>query len=1053
MFFSLFTDDMFDQMINKILKLAYQEENEIVSILAIKCMQVAAHGSERIMNHKKNLSKYLSWITFRILNNYNEISSEYFEDMTLSDKSFFVPKKLKKHLETFIYQDQIIAFVLINHLSCESKDLERTKLFHMMASIGTIIMHYQINEILSQFQITDVIYACIHSNHRKNDGVVGMAVQILIDIVLKIPPNYYFMIEWYFGHVFTIQYSLVCSQDVLRLISKIIPNHGLFEHLIGVHDNFVEIMTCYVINYAPQYYAKIYKEVIRIFVGNEKCYSELRKQNGLRSIIINMKNSDYYRRVTNDVTSFLDLIHHGFSFDSLDTINEMPEIVCVCLAREVMFHLHKEKLVHIPSNVPIDLDLCEELCDIVGREDIYQRITPIFEELCDSEVSEILYVVTKYMYAGLQSNDLEKFEIYFRDVRMYWLYVMRFILLSRNFGKLLTEKYSLYPDMGNDSDSFIFLFKSMWNCFEFFEKTIELPTEPFKNILLSCFPSSEAARKFIDTDNTIFDNERNENDRMISIIKDPMSIKILDYYYNNSYEHLFWDTIFNKNNLILTNQTMIDSIQCLIMMTSSENFTDSVSKMNETHRKLCSKMLQRYCSSSTDESCYVLYKIAKRLMIKSVTYKHEKEFGGIIENCNEKRTENIIALTEKYVTKLFEKPKSSRRSDTYISRKTSLRYGELSDHDPCLMNDYIYGTWNKNIYPDSVKKLHKHRFKRFNSQIKYTFNETAPYRVKFLFDDKILVTLYEGFTILDGKKALLIEDDNIDKVMNIEESKCGQYILFSGNKYGFFTRLNRRNFDNENTPLLVTLDIPNISLSKFMNNDKFIYGMDRDFQIEIYDLETSQCMQKVGNKSPTGYSTLNILDINNEDTIMLSNGDLFCTRSSKMIHQFPHLNQRVSGIFSPSFTEVIMHTEIYDLRTLRLREQIPNFKNIFIKRTYDDNLLAGQPIKIQSQVSYPTREVLNSAYHPWHFGMSAYIYDSKTYSTIFNYSPGNWVKFFDMNRSATSFCVGESKDRHLEVDRFLKISEERKKIIVEMLIIYRMKWRRIYKQTSAMKKQ
>ncbi|KII62385.1 hypothetical protein RF11_02505 [Thelohanellus kitauei] len=65
-FFDVFTDDMFDNMIRKLLQLAYQEECELVSTLAIsiliideECIQVASHGSIRIMKHKKILNKYV----------------------------------------------------------------------------------------------------------------------------------------------------------------------------------------------------------------------------------------------------------------------------------------------------------------------------------------------------------------------------------------------------------------------------------------------------------------------------------------------------------------------------------------------------------------------------------------------------------------------------------------------------------------------------------------------------------------------------------------------------------------------------------------------------------------------------------------------------------------------------------------------------------------------------------------------------------------------------------------------------------------------------------
>ncbi|KII62049.1 Protein VPRBP [Thelohanellus kitauei] len=96
------------------------------------------------------------------------------------------------------------------------------------------------------------------------------------------------------------------------------------------------------------------------------------------------------------------------------------------------------------------------------------------------------------------------------------------------------------------------------------------------------------------------------------------------------------------------------------------------------------------------------------------------------------------------------------------------------------------------------------------------------------------------------------------------------------------------------------------------------------------------------NENCLDYYSYNFPDIDDKDTLVLTNGELYCLRSNKVIHQFPHLNHRISGIFSASFQDVVMHTEIYDLRTLKMREQIPHFQDILLRRTHDDNFLIGR---------------------------------------------------------------------------------------------------------------
>ncbi|KII62388.1 hypothetical protein RF11_02508 [Thelohanellus kitauei] len=207
------------------------------------------------------------------------------------------------------------------------------------------------------------------------------------------------------------------------------------------------------------------------------------------------------------------------------------------------------------------------------------------------------------------------------EVRMYWLFVIRFILLNPNFGKLLTQRYPIYPKIGKDSESFIFLLKSIWSSLHFIDKQIEIPIVIFKNILLSCFQSLESAEKFIHDDINIFDNKPNHNERVIDMINDHCCIGVLNHFVMNSYEHLFFDTIFKNKNTNLSNNMIDDALECLIMMTAHEDFAYLISNMNEIHRKLCCKVFQEYCTTFSAKSCYKVYKYAKRLIVKSVCYK------------------------------------------------------------------------------------------------------------------------------------------------------------------------------------------------------------------------------------------------------------------------------------------------------------------------------------------------------------------------------------------------------------------------------------------------
>ncbi|KAF1744660.1 hypothetical protein MXB_2843 [Myxobolus squamalis] len=86
--------------------------------------------------------------------------------------------------------------------------------------------------------------------------------------------------------------------------------------------------------------------------------------------------------------------------------------------------------------------------------------------------------------------------------------------------------------------------------------------------------------------------------------------------------------------------------------------------------------------------------------------------------------------------------------------------------------------------------------------------------------------------------------------------------------------------------------------SKITNDNNKIFGIARNLTAKIVSIETAQIINKFCNKDMIRFPAVNCAAINHDDKILLFNGDLFCTRSEKLIHSFPKFTQHLSGIIA-----------------------------------------------------------------------------------------------------------------------------------------------------------
>ncbi|XP_044588564.1 protein mahjong isoform X2 [Cotesia glomerata] len=95
----------------------------------------------------------------------------------------------------------------------------------------------------------------------------------------------------------------------------------------------------------------------------------------------------------------------------------------------------------------------------------------------------------------------------------------------------------------------------------------------------------------------------------------------------------------------------------------------------------------------------------------------------------------------------------------------------------------------------------------------------------------------------------------------------------------------------------------------------------------IYDIATGKLVSTLTPSIASNGYFRNRATFSVNDELVLSDGILWDVNSGKEIHKFDKLNASINGFFHPSGTEIISHTEVWDLRTFHLLNTVPALEN------------------------------------------------------------------------------------------------------------------------------
>uniref|UniRef100_A0A665THH4 DDB1- and CUL4-associated factor 1 n=1 Tax=Echeneis naucrates TaxID=173247 RepID=A0A665THH4_ECHNA len=167
----------------------------------------------------------------------------------------------------------------------------------------------------------------------------------------------------------------------------------------------------------------------------------------------------------------------------------------------------------------------------------------------------------------------------------------------------------------------------------------------------------------------------------------------------------------------------------------------------------------------------------------------------------------------------------------------------------------------------------------------------------------------------------------------------------------------------------------------------------------IYDIQTGQVTLTLNNPDLANNYKRNCATFNPTDDLVLNDGVLWDVRTAQAIHKFDKFNMNISGVFHPNGLEVIINTEIWDLRTFHLLHTVPALDQCRIVFNNNGTVIYGAMLQADDEEDMMEMQMKSP------FGSSFRTFNATDYKPIAT---------IDVKRNIFDLCT-DTKDCYLAV--------------------------------------
>ncbi|XP_067360198.1 DDB1- and CUL4-associated factor 1-like isoform X2 [Channa argus] len=171
----------------------------------------------------------------------------------------------------------------------------------------------------------------------------------------------------------------------------------------------------------------------------------------------------------------------------------------------------------------------------------------------------------------------------------------------------------------------------------------------------------------------------------------------------------------------------------------------------------------------------------------------------------------------------------------------------------------------------------------------------------------------------------------------------------------------------------------------------------KDQIAHIYDIQTGHKIQTLNDPTLANNYKRNCATFSPTDELVLNDGVLWDVRASRAIHKFDKFNMNISGVFHPNGLEVIINTEIWDLRTFHLLHTVPALDQCRVVFNRSATIMYGATLQADDEDDAMEQQMKSP------FGSSFRTFDATNYKPIVT---------LDVKRNIFDLCT-DSKDYYL----------------------------------------